>query len=72
MNATRQEALIVLAELSELAPDVRLGQLVANLSYLARGMSANSIWDVEDDELLRAAKNHLEQWGQRQQTKLAG
>lgn len=59
IDSTRKEALQVLAELSEAAPDVRLGQLVANLSYLARGLSAEAVWDMEDDELLAAARKHL-------------
>ena len=62
MNPIRQEVLQVLGELSELVPEVRLGQLIANLSYLARGLSNESIWDMEDDELLRAARQHLEEW----------
>ena len=61
-SPVRQEALQVLAELSELVPEVRLGQLIANLSYLARGLSNESIWDMEDDELLDAARKHLEEW----------
>jgi hypothetical protein len=55
----RQELLRVLAELSEVCPEVRLGQLIANLSYLARELSNESIWDVEDEELLEAARKHL-------------
>jgi len=35
---------------------------MANLSYLARGLSNESIWDMEDEELLEAARKHLEQW----------
>lgn len=62
ISPVRQEALQVLAELSELVPEVRLGQLIANLSYLARGLSNESIWDMEDDELLDAARKHLEEW----------
>ena len=62
MNPVRQEALQVLAELSELVPEVRLGQLMANLSYLARGLSNEAIWDMEDDELLTVARKHLEEW----------
>jgi hypothetical protein len=58
--AERGEAISVLRELSTLCPDVRLGQLVVNLSYLARGMAHESIWDMEDDELLRAARQQLE------------
>jgi hypothetical protein len=62
MNPTRQEVLKALTELSELAPDVRFGQLIANLSYLARGLSTESIWEMEDDELLAATRKHMEQW----------
>jgi hypothetical protein len=62
INPVRQEVLHVLAELSEVCPEVRLGQLMANLSYLARGLSNEAIWDMEDEELLAAARKHLEQW----------
>jgi hypothetical protein len=61
MSPVRQEVLRVLAELSELRPEVRLGQLLANLSYLARGLSNEAIWDMEDEELLEAARKHVEQ-----------
>ena len=62
INPVRQEVLLVLAELSEVVPEVRLGQLMANLSYLARGLSKEAIWDMEDEELLEAARKHLEDW----------
>jgi hypothetical protein len=62
IDPVRKEVLQVLAELSELAPEVRFGQLVANLSYLARGLSNESVWDMEDDEVLTAARKHLEEW----------
>ena len=62
MNPVRKEVLQVLGELSELVPEVRLGQLMVNLSYLARGLSNESIWDMEDDELLTVARKHLEDW----------
>jgi hypothetical protein len=58
----RQELLRVLAELSAICPEVRLGQLVVNLSYLARGLSSESIWEMEDEELLEAARKHLVEW----------
>lgn len=60
INQTRRDVLRLIEELSEAAPEVRLGQLVANLSYLARGPAAESIWDMEDAELLAAARKHLE------------
>ena len=62
IDPVRRDVLHALAELSEVAPEVRLGQLLANLSYLAKGLSNESIWDMEDEELLRAAREHLEQW----------
>lgn len=60
INPTRRDVLRLLEELSEAAPEMRLGQLMANLSYLARGPSAESIWEMEDEELLAAARRHLE------------
>jgi len=37
--------------------------LIANLSYLAKGPTNEAIWDVEDDQLLEAARKHLEERG---------
>jgi hypothetical protein len=62
ISPVRQELLRVLSELSEVCPGVRLGQLIANLSYLGRGLANESIWDIEDEELLEAARKHLDQW----------
>ena len=55
----RQEILRVLADLSTCCPDVRFGQLLANLSYLAKGPTNEAIWEMEDEELLVAAQQHL-------------
>jgi hypothetical protein len=62
IDPTREQVLRVLAELSEVAPEIRLGQLIVNLSYLAKGLSSEAIWDMEDAELLAAAQKHLEKW----------
>ena len=59
MSPVRQEILRVLTELSACCPTVRFGQLIANLSYLAQGPTNEAIWDMEDEELLEAAKRHL-------------
>lgn len=58
-NETRRELLAALEALSEDQPEVRIGQLIANISYLARESSAEAIWDAEDDELLAAAHEIL-------------
>ena len=55
----RQEILHILEELSDCCPNVRFGQLIANLSYLAKGPTNEAVWDVEDEELLVAARKHL-------------
>jgi len=65
-TSTRQEILRVLDELSQLCPDVRFGQLVVNLAYLANGPTNEAIWDVEDEAFLAAAKKHLENRARRQ------
>jgi hypothetical protein len=37
-------------------PDWRFGQLIANLA----GWADQDVWDVEDEELLAAARKHLQ------------
>ena len=59
-NETRRELLGVLDELSAQCPDVRFGQLMANLATLAKGPTVEAIWDAEDEELLQAARRQLE------------
>jgi hypothetical protein len=66
-NATRSELLTTIAELSELAPELRLGQLIANLATLARGAKVEAVWDAEDDELLAAAQRLREKYRGRSQ-----
>ena len=58
-NETRRELLRVLDELSAQCPDVRFGQLMANLATLAKGPTVEAIWDAEDEELLQAARRQL-------------
>ncbi len=62
----KQDILRALSELVEHTPDVRFGQLIANLAVIARGPSPKSVWDMEDDELLEAVKTHIEDYERRQ------
>jgi hypothetical protein len=55
----RQEMLQLLERLSELTPEVRFGQLIANLSYLAVGPTNEAIWDMEDEQLVAAIRKHI-------------
>lgn len=57
MNLTTSDALLqAVAQLRQLFPEWRLGQLVANLTTAAGCQEVESIWDVEDDRLLAAAQ----------------
>jgi hypothetical protein len=61
MNVSAAEELIeAMAELRLLFPDWRMGQLVANLATAAGGTDASAIWDIEDEQLLAAARRLIE------------
>jgi len=64
----RIEALAVLAELAALAPEVRLGQLLAHLGFLGEDEEERSLWDIEDDELLAVLHRHRTELLARQPT----
>jgi hypothetical protein len=59
ITAQRQDILRLLQRLSELTPDVRFGQLIANLSYFVIGPTNEAIWDMEDEQLLAALRKHI-------------
>jgi len=65
-NPVRKEVLRLLEQVSELAPEVRFGQLIANLSYLAVGPTNEAIWDMEDEQLVEALRQHLADLSKRQ------
>ena len=51
----RTEAFAALAELARRYPHWRIGQLIANVA----GWADAEIWDVEDGQLLAAAREHV-------------
>lgn len=59
MNSTRREILHELGRLSESAPDQRFGQMIANLAFLAAGPWNETLWDLEDEQLLLAIRQQL-------------
>jgi hypothetical protein len=56
IESTRQEILTRLARLSELAPDLRFGQLIANLAFMAAGPWDQTLWNLEDEQLVGAIR----------------
>ena len=59
-----QELFEVLRAMRAQYPDWRFGQLVCNLATWARGAQPRAVWDAEDRELIRAAREHLQKRGQ--------
>jgi hypothetical protein len=60
INRVRQDILHQLERVSELTPDIRFGQLIANLAFLAAGPWDQTLWDLEDEKLLSAIKQHID------------
>jgi hypothetical protein len=58
MSEMQREALSVLAEVWALAPDVRLGQLMAHLGFLGEAHVGKGLGYIEDDELIAVLYRH--------------
>ncbi len=58
MTEMQLEALAVLAEVWELSPDVRLGQLMAHLGFLGEAHLGKGLGYIEDDELIAILYRH--------------
>jgi hypothetical protein len=54
------ELLDALAELRMIFPDWRMGQLVTNLTTAAGADGEGAVWDVEDEQLLAAARRLID------------
>jgi hypothetical protein len=67
IQATQHELIAKLAELQQLSPDVRFGQLLANVGFLVQDQTDQSLWDVEDATLLEVIEKHRADLLRRQQ-----
>ena len=67
-DQTRLDLLAALAELSQIRPEWRLGQTIANLGATAGRLDAGGVWDLEDHEALEAANTLIEEESEAQQT----
>jgi hypothetical protein len=67
ISSVRQDILRKLERISELAPDLRFGQLVGNLANLASGPWDQTLWDLEDEQLIRGVDQLLADLQRRQQ-----
>ena len=58
--STTEELIGAISELRALFPEWRMGQLVANLATAAGNADPNAVWDIEDEQLLVAARRLIE------------
>jgi hypothetical protein len=58
--AVRADFFQTLEKLAATCPEIPIGLLCTHLAFTARGVSAGMIWEVEDHELLQAARQQLE------------
>ncbi|MFO0969716.1 MAG: hypothetical protein U0793_29510 [Gemmataceae bacterium] len=56
--STQREALAVLAEVVDLSPDIRLGQLFAHLGFLGEDQTGRSLGNIDDEQLLAVLYHH--------------
>jgi hypothetical protein len=65
-QSTQQQLLKALAELCDRSPDVRFGQLLAHIGFLAEDRGNSGLWEVDDQELLAAMRQHLDELSHRE------
>jgi len=63
-NDTRHDLLDVLDQLMKEHPSWRIGQIITNIAFLAR-QTETAAWDVENEEFIQAARQHLERTAER-------
>ena len=56
--SNQQELIAKLADLRQLSPDVRFGQLLANLGFLVEDQTDQTLREVEDHRLLEVMETH--------------
>lgn len=63
-QSIRVELLATLSRLSQLRPEWRLGQTMANIAMAAGRLDAGGVWDIEDKDALRAAKSLIQEYSE--------
>ncbi len=58
ITTTQHELIEKLALLQQLSPDVRFGQLLANVGLLVEDQTDDSLWDIDDARLLQVMEVH--------------
>ena len=66
MTPTTQHELIEkLADIHLLSPDIRFGELLANLGFLVEDQTNQTLREIEDDRLLEIMEQHRDNLARR-------
>jgi hypothetical protein len=63
---THHELIEKLADIHQLSPDVRFGELLANIGFLVEDQTDQPLRDIEDDRLLEVMEKHRVELARRQ------
>ncbi len=55
---TQHELIEKLIDIQQLSPDIRFGQLLANIGFLVEDQNDCPLRDIEDDQLLAVMEKH--------------
>ena len=64
--AIQHELIEKLADIHQLSPDIRFGQLLANLGFLVEDRTDETLRDVDDARLLEIMERHRADLARRQ------
>jgi hypothetical protein len=62
---TQHELMEKLADIHLLSPDIRFGQLLANLGFLVEDQTDQTLREIEDDRLLEIMEKHRDDLARR-------
>jgi hypothetical protein len=63
---TQHELMEKLADIHQLSPGIRFGELLANLGFLVEDQTDQTLREVEDDRLLEVMERHRTDLARRQ------
>jgi hypothetical protein len=63
---TQHELIEKLADIHQLSPDIRFGELLANLGFLVEDQTDQTLREIEDDRLMEVMEKHRVDLARRQ------
>ena len=63
---TQHELIEKLADIHQLSPDIRFGELLANLGFLVEDQTDQTLREIEDDRFMEVMEKHRVDLARRQ------